>query len=145
MEKLEVKASVNELEQVQSFVRQELEKYGCSEAVAMQLEMAVEEIFVNIAHYAYNPKGSGTVTISCGLQEDLMQVVIQFLDKGTPYNPLEKQDPDVTLDAGEREIGGLGIFMVKKSMDQVDYTYENGKNILTIHKNIVLDSQAQKR
>lgn len=140
MEKIEVKASISELEQVQAFVRRELEKYGCSDSVALQLEIAVEEVFVNIAHYAYNPKGSGTATVSCGLQEDLMQVVIQFLDKGIPYNPLEKQDPDVTLDAGEREIGGLGIYMVKKSMDQVEYTYENGKNILTIHKNIVSDS-----
>lgn len=140
MEKLEVRASIDELERVQEFVRQELEKYGCSDIETMQLEIAVEEIFVNIAHYAYNPEGSGTVTVSCGLQEELMQVVIQFLDKGIRYNPLEKKDPDITLDAGERDIGGLGIYMVKKSMDQVEYTYENGKNILTIHKNIVSDS-----
>ena len=101
----------------------------------MQISVAVEEIFVNIASYAYAPdKGSATVCVE--VSGDPVTVTITFVDRGVPYDPLAKEDPDVTLSADERGIGGLGIFMTKKIMDDVAYEYRDGKNILTLKKNI---------
>lgn len=129
-------AKLDQLEPVQEFVGQELEQYNCSPRVIFQLNVAIEEIFVNIAHYAYQPDQEGSAVIRCGVGGDPLQVTIQFLDHGRPFNPLEKEDADTSLTAEERDIGGLGILMVKKSMDAVDYQYEDGKNVLTIQKNI---------
>lgn len=129
-------ASQDQLEQVQEFIQTKLADYPCSTKVKFQLDVAVEEIFVNIAHYAYHPDQGGEATVRCCVGGAPLQVTIQFLDNGKPFNPLDKADPDTTLSAEERQIGGLGILMVKKSMDAVDYSYEDGKNILTIKKNI---------
>ena len=129
-------AQQDQLEQVQRFVEEQVEQYECPDKVKFQLAVAVEEIFVNIAHYAYHPEQAGTATIRCCVGGDPLQVTIQFLDNGKPFNPLAKEDADITLSAEERRIGGLGILMVKKSMDAVDYIYENGSNILTIKKSI---------
>ena len=129
-------AQQEQLEQVQRFIEEQVEQYNCPDKVKFQLEVAVEEIFVNIAHYAYRPEQAGTATVRCCVGGDPIQVTIQFLDNGTPFNPLAKKDADITLSAEDRRIGGLGILMVKKSMDTVDYTYEDGKNILTIKKSI---------
>lgn len=101
----------------------------------MQIDVAVEELFVNIAQYAYAP-GIGVATIRLEIQEDPFVVVITFIDNGIPYNPLAKEDPDITLSAEERPIGGLGIYMVKKSMDEVSYEYKDGQNILRIKKQL---------
>jgi anti-sigma regulatory factor (Ser/Thr protein kinase) len=99
----------------------------------MQIAIAVEEIYVNIAHYAYNPEvGGATIRIAVG-----DEITIEFEDRGKAYNPLLKDDPDITAGVEERDVGGLGIFMVKKIMDAVDYRYEEGKNILLIRKAIV--------
>ena len=127
MKSLTVPARIDQLDTVQEFIQQELEAQDCMPKVMIQISIAVEEIFVNIAHYAYQPVEVGG---------DPLEVTIQFLDNGKPYNPLEKEDPDVTLSAEERAIGGLGIFMVKKSMDSLDYEYQDGKNILTIKKSL---------
>ena len=133
IEKLEIEADVKNLDEVLAFVDERLEKYDCPPKVQMQIDVAVEELFVNIAHYAYNPN-KGSAVISIEIQEDPLAVMITFADGGVPYNPLEKPDPDVTLPAEKRQIGGLGIYMVKKSMDGVFYEYKDGKNILTIKK-----------
>ena len=101
--------------------------------IMMQIEIAVEEIYVNIVHYAYNPS-VGKATIRCEVTDNPMQVMIQVLDSGIPFDPLAKEDADITLSADERDIGGLGIFMVKQSMDEVNYEYKDGKNVLTIKK-----------
>ena len=135
MKECVVPATLEELTTVQAFVVQELEAYGCPLAVQIQIEIAVEEIYVNIARYAYHP-AVGEATIRCEVGGDPLQITVQFLDGGKPFNPLDKKDADITLSAEERAIGGLGILMVKKSMDQVEYAYENGKNILTIRKSI---------
>ena len=128
------KADENELPAVQEFVREELKKYDISSRSLNQIELAVEEIFVNIASYAYVGKeGDCTLTIQ---NDGLDKLVFTFEDYGIQFNPLEKQDPDITLSASERDIGGLGIFITKKTMDSVEYKYENGKNILTISKTI---------
>ena len=101
----------------------------------MQMMLAVEEIFVNISSYAYHPE-VGQAEVGVDIDGDPPTVTIRFLDQGRPFNPLEKPDADITLSAQDREIGGLGILLVKKIMDQVDYVYENGRNILTIKKEI---------
>ena len=133
MKNITVEATLENLEVVQNFVSEELENQGCPMKVMMQIEIAVEEIYVNIVHYAYNPT-VGEATIRCEVTDNPMQVIIQFLDSGVPFDPLAKKDADITLSAEEREIGGLGIFMVKQSMDEVNYEYKDGKNVLTIKK-----------
>lgn len=132
---LKIPANVENLDQVLLFVDSYLEESGCSLKTQMQIDVAVEELFVNIAHYAYVP-GSGEAEISIWVEDEPKTVVIRFRDSGIPYNPLAKEDPDVTLSAEERQIGGLGIFMVKKSMDDIQYQRDAGQNILTIKKNL---------
>lgn len=133
MKDITVDATLDNLEVVQNFVNEELELQGCSMKVMMQIEIAVEEIFVNIVHYAYNPQ-VGKATVRCEVTDNPMQVIIQFLDSGVPFDPMAKEDADITLSAEERSIGGLGIYMVKQSMDEVNYEYKDGKNVLTIRK-----------
>lgn len=133
MKKITVPAKTDELERVLDFVNETLEGTDCSMRIQTQIDIAVEEIFVNIANYAYNPE-IGKAEIVVEITEKPVTVAITFEDSGVPYNPLEKQDPDITLNAEERDIGGLGIFMAKKSMDDIEYTYRDGKNILTIKK-----------
>ena len=135
MSVLNIDAEVSNLDKVLAFVDEKLESYGCLPKTQMQIDIAVEEIFVNIASYAYNPE-KGSAAISVETQEDPLAVIITFTDGGVPYDPLKKPDPDVTLSAEKRQIGGLGIYMVKKSMDNVTYEYKDGKNILTIKKSL---------
>jgi len=133
MKELLIEAIPENLSSVLSFVKTELQAHGTEGKLQRQIAIAVEEIFVNIAHYAYNPEiGSALIRISVG-----DEVNIEFEDKGNPYNPLEKSDPDTTLERKDRQIGGLGVFMVKKIMDSVDYKFENGKNVLNIRKVIL--------
>lgn len=119
-----------------NFVNENLDSIGTSEGVKSQLDIAVEEIFVNIAKYAYGDE-KGKAVIKFSFDEDTKTITLVFEDKGMPYNPLEKPDPDITLSANERKIGGLGIFMVKKFTDNMEYSYENETNILTITKKII--------
>ena len=135
MKELVVKSLTDNLESVLGFVDSELENCGCSPKTMIQIDIAVEELFVNIAHYAYG-SDTGPATIRVERSEDPRAVTITFIDCGMPYDPLAKPDPDTTLSVEEREIGGLGIFMVKKSMDDMTYEYRDGKNILTIKKNL---------
>ena len=132
MKQLKVKADTAELDNVLSFADAILEELGCSVKAQMQIEIAIEEIFVNIAHYAY-PEAEGEAVISVDSGEG-PSVTITFEDEGIQYDPLKNEDPDITLSAEDRPIGGLGIFMVKKSMDEVSYEYKDGKNRLTIKK-----------
>ena len=135
MKELTLEARVDSLPRVLAFVDEYLESLDCSMKVQMQIDVAVEEIFVNVASYAYTPN-TGSVTIRMDLQEKPRAVVITFIDSGIPYNPLAKEDPDVSLSAEERSIGGLGIFMVKKTMDKMEYEYTDQKNVLKMYKNI---------
>ena len=135
MTELIVEAKLDNLAQVLQFVDSRLEEEDCPIGVQMKIDVAVEELFVNIASYAYAP-GSGSATVRMEVEEDPKTVVITFVDCGVPYDPLAREDPDVTLSINDREIGGLGIFMVKKSMDDMIYAYENGQNVLTIRKRI---------
>ena len=100
----------------------------------LQIDVAIDELFSNIAHYAYNPE-IGEATVQVSVSEDPLSVIITFIDKGVPYDPLKKDDPDITLSLEDRPIGGLGIYMVKKTMDDITYEYKDGQNILAIKKN----------
>lgn len=133
MKEMTVAATLENLDNIQAFVEEQLEENSCPLKAVVQISVAVEEIYVNIARYAYHPE-IGEATVRCSVGGDPLQVTIQFLDRGKPFNPLAKEDADITLCAEERAIGGLGILMVKKSMDQVEYAYRDGKNILTILK-----------
>ena len=132
-EELEIEALVENLPKVLEFVDEKLDAKDCPAPVKIQIDIAVEEIFVNIASYAYNPE-IGAATIEVEVKDDPLSVELTFIDNGVQYDPLAKEDPDITLSAEERGIGGLGIFMVKESMDNVEYEYSNGKNILKIKK-----------
>ena len=135
MKRLTVPAKEEHLDEINVFVGQELEAYDCPMNIQLQIELAIEEIFVNIASYAYHPV-DGEAEIRCEVLQDPLRVVIQFLDGGKPYDPLAKEDADTSVEALEEREGGLGILLVKKTMDDVKYAYEGGKNILTIQKNL---------
>ncbi len=135
MKELTIAATVENIETVTDFVNEQLEMLDCPMKAQMQIDIAIDELFGNIAHYAYNPD-VGEATVRVEVVDDPLSVVITFIDGGVPYDPLAAADPDTTLSAEERAIGGLGIFMVKKSMDEITYRYENGSNILSIRKNL---------
>ena len=130
---LKIAAEVDKLSDVLLFVDTVLEEIGCPLKAQMQIDVALEELFVNIAHYAYQ-KGTGEAEIRLNVTSDSVEITL--IDSGIPYNPLEKPDPDVTLSAKDRAIGGLGIFMSKKLMDHISYEHTDGKNILTIKKHL---------
>ena len=133
MTTMTVPAELDNLDEVIDFINGELEANDCPMKTQIQIDIAVEEIFVNIAHYAY-PSQINDAVVGCSFEENPRAVKISFIDTGTPYNPLEKEDPDVTLSVEERQVGGLGIYMVKKSMDEVSYEHNDGHNIFHIKK-----------
>ena len=135
MKELIVEADRKNLNKVQAFIDEELEAVDCPMLTQTAIDIAVEELFVNIASYAYDT-GIGTAVVQVTVHEEPLSVEITFIDNGRQYDPLAKDDPDTTLSAGQRRKGGLGIFMVKKSMDDVIYEYKDGKNILTIKKKL---------
>ena len=133
MKELSLDAVVENIDVVTDFVNEHLEQYNCPTKAQMQIDVAIDELFSNIAHYAYNPE-VGPATVRVEVLENPLSVVITFIDNGVPYDPLSTQEPDITLSAEERKIGGLGIYMVKKSMDYITYEYKDGQNILRIKK-----------
>ena len=135
MDNLIVTAEVKNLDAVTDFVLQRPEIAACSKNTQLQLRLAVEEVFVNIASYAYDP-AIGPAEVRCEVLDDPLRVVIQFLDHGKPFDPLAREDADTSEEALMERIGGLGILLVKETMDEVSYSYEEGKNILTILKKL---------
>ena len=135
MKELTVDATIENVAAVTAFVDEQLEQLDCPMKTQIQVDIAIDELFGNIANYAYNLE-IGVATVRIEVTEDPLAVVITFIDNGVPYDPLAKADPDVTLSAENRQIGGLGIYIVKKSMDNISYEYKDGMNILTIRKNI---------
>ncbi len=134
MAKKRFEALGKNLEPVISFLEENLESLGCPFKEEQQMCIAVEELFINIVNYAY-PESAGPADVEIQeLPDRVIQIILR--DGGVPFNPLELKDPDVTLKAEDRQIGGLGIYMVKKSMDEVNYHYENGQNILILQKKI---------
>ena len=130
---LKLPADINKLDQVLAFIEEHLEEHEASMKAITQISIAVEEIYVNIAHYAYG-ESEGDATIQLSFEDRVISIT--FIDTGMPYDPLAKPDPDITLSVEERQIGGLGIYMVKQSMDEVIYNRDGDKNVLTLKKNI---------
>lgn len=136
MKELIIAADKAYLETVIEYVNEKLESGGFSRKQIMKVDIAVEEIFCNIADYAYHPE-DGKAIIRCDIEKgETTKAVIELCDFGTPYNPLEQEEPDINLSVEERDIGGLGIYMTKKMMDSMEYRYEDEKNILIIKKKI---------
>ena len=135
MKELELDAIRENLPTVLAFVDEQLEAVECPMDTQVTIDIAVEELFVNIASYAYD-SGVGNAVIQVDILHDPLSVVITFIDSGKEYNPLAKEDPDITLSLHERKKGGLGVYIVKQSMDDVAYEYKDGKNILTIRKTL---------
>lgn len=133
MKELTVAATVENIQVVTDFINEQLEASACPMKAQMQIDVAVDEIFGNIAHYAYGEK-TGMATVGIEVEDNPQAAVITFTDSGVPYDPLTQPEPDITLSADEREIGGLGIFMVKKTMDEIAYEYRDGRNILRVKK-----------
>ena len=136
MQELRTEAKVENLEKVLDFLNGQLESLECPMKTQMQIDVALEELYVNIANYAYAP-GTGDAVIQFDSDAESRCVTIILTDSGTPFDPLAKSDPDVSLPAEKRRIGGLGIYMAKKNMDDMQYRRENGKNILTLRKSLV--------
>ena len=133
MKEITLAARTENIDAVTEFVNQELEAMGCPGKTRVQFDVAIDEIFANIASYAYGPE-SGPATVRFETLESPRGAAVTFLDSGMPFDPLQNEDPDVTLSAEDRPVGGLGIFLVKKAMDQVRYAHRNGNNILRIEK-----------
>lgn len=133
MKVLTVEAKIDNVETVTNFINEVLEENDASIKAQTQIDVVIDELFSNIAFYAY-PDGVGLATVTIDIVDE--NAVITFIDSGMPYNPLENKDPDITLSAQERTEGGLGIFMVKKMMDNIYYKHEDNKNMLTIEKKI---------
>ena len=133
MKELTLEATVANIEPVTEFVNGELEALDCPLRAQMQIDVAIDELFSNIAFYAYDPE-TGPATVRVEVEEEPLSVIITFIDHGKPYDPLAREDPDITLQAESREVGGLGVFLVKKTMDEVSYEYRDGQNVLRIKK-----------
>ena len=134
MRELTLQATVDNMPRLMLWLDSQLEELDCPMKAPVQLDIAPDEVFSNIVHYAYEDStGDATVWVE---RLDPPAIRMTFIDGGKPYNPLQKEDPNTALSAEERQIGGLGIYMVKKSMDEVTYRYHEGQNILTIVKNI---------
>ena len=141
VKELTVIAKKENLTQVLEFVDARLEELSCTMKAQMQIDIAVEEIYINVANYAYKEMTDlggdpGTVSIRVEDKENPRSVAVTIIDRGIPFDPLAREDPDITLSASERRIGGLGIFMAKKSMDYMHYEFKDGQNILTFRKDL---------
>ena len=129
-EEISLKPCLDNLDQVTDFIDNHLSERGVSNKLIFKVNMAIDEIYSNIARYS----GATEARVGCNVSEN--KVSLRFVDNGSPYDPTVKEDPDTTLSAEEREIGGLGIYMVKKIMDEISYEYKDGRNILILEKNI---------
>ena len=135
MREITVAATTSSISEVTVFVDEELERLDCPPKANMQLDICIDEIFGNIAHYAYG-SGSGDATVRLDFDETERLLSLTFIDSGSPFDPTDTPEPDTTSPLEERPIGGLGLFMVRKMVDAMEYRREDGRNILTIRKRI---------
>ena len=138
-EEIILEAKAESILEVQSFVGKKLDSINCAKKERMQIDVAIDELFGNIANYAYDGK-EGKVIVGAAADPETQIIIITFKDEGLKFNPLETKSPDVTLAARKRKIGGLGIFVVRNTMDDMTYEYKDGQNILTIKKCVKYDS-----
>ncbi len=135
VKEITVLVTLENIRTVTDFINEELAHRNVPEMIRVQIDVAIDEIFGNIVRYAYNDQ-EGRVTVRADIEGERPTASITFIDKGKPYDPREAPEPDITLEARLRPIGGLGLFMVRKIMDGLDYEYRDGQNILTIRKAI---------
>ena len=136
MKELTVEAAVEQIRPVTELVNRQLEELGCSRHIRIQVDTMIDEIFGNIARYAYGTE-TGTATVRVETEKDPPCVIITFIDRGKPFDPVAYSFRDTTrMSAGKRPVGGLGLFMVRKTMDEISYSREDGQNILTVRKKI---------
>lgn len=135
MQAMTVPAVIESIPRVTAWIDETLEQLDCSLKAQMQIDVAIDEVFSNIARYAY-PDGKGIATVETDFEESSRVFTITFQDQGVPFDPLTQSDPDTSLATEDREIGGLGIFVVKKTMDEVSYEYREGSNFLCLKKHI---------
>ena len=135
MDELTVPARDASLEAVQAFLEERLEGWDCLRKTRMQISLVAEEVFVNIAHYAY-PGTEGSAVIGVQISGQPPVLTLRFADRGIPFDPFARPEADITLSAHERPIGGLGIFLTRKIMDEAEYAYEEGQNVLTLRKKL---------
>jgi anti-sigma regulatory factor (Ser/Thr protein kinase) len=133
MKELQIQAISKNLDTAKDFILSQLD-VNTSKDILSDMELAIEEIFMNISLYAYTPEKTGYVTIRTTIGKK--SITIQFTDSGFPYNPLKKEPPDINLSLNDRQPGGLGIFLIRTCMDTVKYNYQNNQNILTITKHL---------
>ena len=133
MKKLKLEAIISNIAPVTDWVNEELDLHDCPVKLQLQIDIAIDEIITNFASYAYG-SGSGDFTVEADVQEEPRLIRLRFSDSGIPFDPLQKADPDTSLSAEDRQIGGLGIYLVKKTMDEVRYEYSDNQNILTVVK-----------
>ena len=131
--KIRVAATRENLETVTAFLDEILDEKDCPLKIRLQVDLALEEMYINIANYAYTPK-IGEMELRVAFDEEERELTMVLIDSGIPYDPLAKKDPDVTLSAEKRKIGGLGIYLVKKTMDSMMYERRDGRNIVTMKK-----------
>jgi len=131
--KIRVAATKENLETVTAFLDEILDEKDCPLKFRLQVDLALEEMYINIANYAYTPK-TGEMELRVAFDEAERELTLVLIDSGIPYDPLAKKDPDVTLSAEKRKIGGLGIYLVKKTMDSMTYERRDGRNIVTMKK-----------
>ena len=135
MQEIRLPALIESIPKVTAWVDEALEKIDCPMKAQMQIDVAIDEIFSNIARYAY-PDGTGEAVVRLDFDPASRQVSLTFADRGVPFDPLAQDEPDVTLGLKERKIGGLGIFLVRKTMDSVAYEFRDGQNVLCLKKTI---------
>ena len=132
-----VQANMDNIEVVTGFVDEKLVALNCPMRIRIQFKVAIDELFGNIARYAYHPV-EGPATVRVDVERNPLRIILTFNDHGVPYDPLSTAEPDTSLPAKQRKIGGLGIFMVRQTMDDITYEYKDGKNILTVMKHVTL-------
>ena len=135
MKELTIEAMVRNIPTVTEFVDEELDGLNCTPRIQAQINVAIDELFSNIARYAYNP-ATGPATVRVEVEKNPLAVLVTFIDHGRRYDPLTTKEPDLSLNLLERPAGGLGVFLVRKTMDDVSYEYRDGRNILRIKKHI---------
>lgn len=135
MQERTLDATIENIEAVTAFVNTQLEALDCPQKALRQIDIAIDELFSNIARYAYRPD-VGPVTVRVEVEKEPLSVILTFIDRGVPFDPLQTETPDLTSDVEAREPGGLGLYIVKHSMDEITYTRENGQNILRVKKSM---------
>jgi len=131
LSEINIEATIENISVITNFVNDELDKYNCPEKEKIKVDIVIDELVTNVSKYAYGEE-TGMITVQIEMAEN--NICMAFIDSGIPYNPLERAEPDVTLSVDDRPIGGLGIYLVKKLMDDITYEYADGKNILKIKK-----------